>query len=255
MELTDRQAEILSYLKQHNDVQIDELSVMFSVTTQTIRRDVNVLCEQGLARRVHGGLSLPANLTNTTYQFRREVESDIKAAIARQVAQQIPEGSTIIMGIGTSVTYVAEFLINVKALRVITNNLQVARIFEKNPNVEVYLCGGLMRCEHQDVVGHSVLKFFGDFEADIGIVGCGSITPDFFAMEHEPQEADITKAILANSRQSWLLADASKWGRFASVKVADLTSFSRIYTNKVGLPAELSVYSVQANDYEREVNI
>ncbi|WED29743.1 DeoR/GlpR family DNA-binding transcription regulator [Vibrio sp. DW001] len=246
MELTFRQQEILGYLKQHSDVQIDELSTMFAVTTQTIRRDVNSLCEQGLARRVHGGLSLPANLTNTTYQFRREVESDIKIAIGQEVAKQIPEGSTVIMGIGTSVTYVAEFLTGLKALRVITNNLQVARIFENNPNVEVYLCGGLVRCDHQDVVGHSVLKFFGDFEADIGIIGCGSITPNLSAMEHEPQEAEISKAILANSRQSWLLADASKWGRFASVKVANLTSFSRIYTNKTGLPSDLPIYSSNA---------
>ncbi|MGC9400821.1 DeoR/GlpR family DNA-binding transcription regulator [Vibrio genomosp. F10] len=245
MELTDRQQQILSYLKQHSDVQIGALASMFAVTTQTIRRDVNLLCEQGLARRVHGGLSLPAILTNTTYQFRREVESDIKRSIAKEVARQIPEGSTIIMGIGTSVTYVAEFLIGFQALRVVTNNLQVARILEANPNIEVYLTGGRVRCEHQDLIGHSVLAFFDDFEADIGIVGCGSITPNLSAMEHELPEAEISKAILSNCRQNWLLADASKWGRFASVKVAGLSSFSRIYTNKAGLPSDLPIYSVE----------
>ena len=244
MELTLRQQKILNYLKQHSDVQIAQLSIMFSVTTQTIRRDVNSLCEQGLARRVHGGLSLPANLTNSTYQFRREVECDVKIAIAQEVAKQIPEGSTVMMGIGTSVTYVAQFLTGIKKLRIITNNLQVARILENNPNIEVYLCGGLVRCEHQDVVGHSALRFFADFEADIGIVGCGSITANLSAMEHEPQEAEISKVILANSRQNWLLADASKWGRFASVKVADLSSFSRVYTNKTGLPSDFPIYSV-----------
>ncbi|MEH6451627.1 MAG: DeoR/GlpR family DNA-binding transcription regulator [Psychromonas sp.] len=244
MELTLRQQEIINYLKQHSDVLIDELSVMFSVTRQTIRRDVNLLCEQGLARRVHGGLSLPANLTNTTYQFRREIECGVKIAIAQQVAKQIPEGATVMMGIGTSVTYVAQFLTGLKTLRVITNNLQVTRILETNPNIEVYLCGGLLRSEHQDVVGHSVLRFFGDFEADIGIISCGSITANLSAMEHEPQEAEISKAIIANSRQNWLLADASKWGRFASVKVGNLSCFARIYTNKTGLPSDFPVYSV-----------
>jgi DeoR family glycerol-3-phosphate regulon repressor len=248
MELTTRQQEILGYLKQHSDVQIERLAVMFSVTTQTIRRDVNLLCEQGLARRVHGGLSLPANLTNTSYQFRRLVESEVKTAMAKQVAMQIPDGATVIMGIGTTITYVAQFLAGRKALRVITNNLQVAKILESNPSIEVYLCGGLVRCEHQDVVGHSVLKFFADFEADIGIIGCGSVTENSAAMEHEPQEAEISKAIMANSRQSWLLADASKWSRFASVKVADLPTFSRIYTNKVGLAAELPIYPIHSSD-------
>jgi DeoR family glycerol-3-phosphate regulon repressor len=245
MELTPRKQEIVNYLKEHSEVQIDELSVMFSVTAQTIRRDVNSLCEQGLARRVHGGLSLPANLTNTTYQFRSEIEYKVKIAIAQEVAKQIPDGSTVMMGIGTSMTYVAQFLSGLKKLRVITNNLQVAGTLENNPNVEVYLSGGLVRSEHQDVVGQSTLRFFADFEADIGLVGCGSVTPNLTAMEHEPQEADISKAIIANSRQNWLLADASKWGRFGSVKVAELSSFSHIYTNRTGLPSDLSVYYVK----------
>jgi DeoR family glycerol-3-phosphate regulon repressor len=245
MELTPRKQEIVNYLKAHSEVQIDELSVMFSVTAQTIRRDVNSLCEQGLARRVHGGLSLPANLTNTTYQFRSEIEYKVKIAIAQEVARQIPDGATVMMGIGTSVTFVAQFLSRQKKLRIITNNLQVAGTLENNPYVEVYLSGGLVRSEHQDVVGQSTLRFFGDFEADIGLVGCGSVTPNLTAMEHEPQEADISKAIIANSRQSWLLADASKWGRFGSVKVAELSSFSHIYTNRTGLPSDLAVYSVK----------
>ena len=245
MDLTLRQQKIVNYLKLHSEVQIDQLSSIFSVTTQTIRRDVNLLCEKGLARRTHGGLSLPANLINTTYQFRSEIESEVKIAMAQAVAKQIPEGATVMMGIGTSVTYVAQFLAVFKTLRIITNNLQVAKILENSPNIEVYLCGGLLRSEHQDLVGHSVLKFFGDFEADIGIVGCGSITPNLSAMEHEPQEAEISKAIIANSRQHWLLADSSKWGRFASVKVAKLSSFSCIYTNKKGLPSELPICSVE----------
>lgn len=244
MELSPRNQEIIDYLKEHSEVQIEHLAAMFSVTTQTIRRDVNMLCEQGLARRVHGGLSLPANLTNTSYQFRREIECEVKTAIAQEVARQIPEGSTVMMGIGTSMAYVAHFLAGFKELRVITNNLQVARTLENSPNIEVYLSGGLVRCDHQDVVGHSTLKFLADFEADIGLVGCGSVTPNHTAMEHEPQEAEISKAIIANARQNWLLADASKWGRFGSVKVANLSEFTRIFTNKAGLPGEYPVQQV-----------
>ncbi|MGX9419074.1 DeoR/GlpR family DNA-binding transcription regulator [Vibrio sp. RC27] len=243
--LTERQQQILDYLKQRNDVQIDELAVIFSMTTQTIRRDAKLLCEQGLARRVHGGLSLPTTLTNTTYQFRREVESTIKQRMGKEVAQQIPEGSTVMMGIGTSVTYVAQFLTDISSLRVITNNLQVSKILESNPNVEVYLCGGVVRSEHQDLVGHSTLQFLGNFEADIGIVGCATITPSLLAMEHEVQESEISKTIMMQSRQSWLLADASKWERLASVKVASLTDFARVYTNKKELSDECSLYFVE----------
>ena len=67
MELNHRQKQILATLKANQDIQIDHLAELFSVTTQTIRRDVNHLCEQGLARRVHGGVSLPTTLTNTSF--------------------------------------------------------------------------------------------------------------------------------------------------------------------------------------------
>ena len=241
MELNQRQKQILATLKSNQDVQIDHLADQFAVTTQTIRRDVNQLCEQGLARRVHGGVSLPTALTNTSYRFRTGVESEVKDGIAMAVANAIPEGSTVMMGIGTTVTRIAQYLLAKPSLRVITNNLQVARILEANEQIEVYLAGGLLRREHQDMVGSSVVNFFSDFEADIGICGCGSITTSHYAMEHEQVEADLSKAILNNSRECWLVADASKWGRFAALKVAPLDQFDRIYTNNRQLPEELNV--------------
>ena len=245
MELNQRQKLILATLKTNQDVQIDHLAEQFEVTTQTIRRDVNQLCEQGLARRVHGGVSLPTALTNTSYRFRTGVESESKDSIAMAVAKAIPEGATIMMGIGTTVTRIAQYLLAKPSLRVITNNLQVARILEANEQIEVYLAGGLLRREHQDLVGSSVVKFFSDFEADIGICGCGSITSSHFAMEHEQVEADLSKAIITNSRESWLVADASKWDRCAALKVASLNSFDRVYTNNRNLPEELNVHLIE----------
>ncbi|QUM86751.1 MULTISPECIES: DeoR/GlpR family DNA-binding transcription regulator [unclassified Moritella] len=245
MELNQRQQQILQRLKQVEGIQIDELAAYFDVTTQTIRRDVNQLCEQGIARRIHGGVSLPALLTNTTYQFRADVETGIKDKLAKEVANAIPDGSTVMMGIGTTITRIAHYLLHKKSLRVITNNLQVARILELNKYAEVYIAGGLFRSEHQDIVGNSVLAFFGGFEADIGIVSCGSITKSQAAMEHETQEAELSRCILDNARQGWLVADTSKWSRFASVKVRKLNEFDRIYTNKTGLPAELPIHVIE----------
>ncbi|MGF1702899.1 DeoR/GlpR family DNA-binding transcription regulator [Photobacterium makurazakiensis] len=241
MELNHRQKQILATLKAHEAVQIDHLAELYSVTTQTIRRDVNQLCEQGLARRVHGGVSLPATLTNTSYLFRSEVESSAKNAIARTVAQQIPDGATVMIGIGTTVTKIAQHLLGKKSLRVITNNLQVAKILEANKHIEVYLAGGLMRREHQDIMGSSANQYLAGFEADIGICGCASVTESHFAMEHESLEADLSQAIIANSQQCWLVADSSKWSRFAAVKVAPLSRFDRIYTNKCSLPHDLNI--------------
>ncbi|MCW8333786.1 glycerol-3-phosphate regulon repressor, partial [Vibrio sp. DBSS07] len=123
-------------------------------------------------------------------------------------------------------------------------NLQVAKILEANQNIEVYLAGGLFRREHQDLVGSSAVNFFAGFEADVGICGCASVTSSHYAMEHEQLESDLSQSIMRNSRQTWLVADATKWERTTAIKVAPLADFERIYTNKAQLPADLNVQAV-----------
>ena len=127
----------------------------------------------------------------------------------------------------------------------ITNNLQVIRTLENNPDIEVYIAGGFFRSKQQDIVGSSVLKFFNDFEADIGILGCASVTSSHSAMEYETAEAELSQCILKNSRQSWLVADASKWTRSASVKVASLSQFDQIYSNQTELPADFPLITIK----------
>jgi len=243
IKLNARQQTILTRLRGNEDIQIDTMADYFQVTTQTIRRDVNQLCKAGYARRVHGGVGLPVQLTNTSYQLRSDLQFDVKDKIAKKVADSIPDGATIMMGIGTTVTRIAYYLKTKN--RVITNNLQVAKILESNPDIEVYIAGGLFRSQQQDIVGHSVLTFFNSFEADIGILGCASVTKSHMAMEHETAESELSQSILNNSRQTWLVADASKWSRSASVKIASLSTFDQIYSNQANLPDELAVNTIK----------
>lgn len=242
MELNHRQNQILATIRTEGEVQIDHLAEKFAVTTQTIRRDVNYLCEQGLARRVHGGVSLPASLTNTSYRYRSDVESTAKSELAATVAACIPDGSTIMIGIGTTLARLAQHLLSKNTLRVITNNLQVAQILEANENIEIYIAGGQFRREHQDIMGSSAVSFFDGFEADIGICGCAAVTDRHFVMEHESIEADISKAIIRNSRKQWLVADARKWEQFAVVKVSPMKQFDKIFTNNQRLPKEFPLH-------------
>jgi len=243
IKLNARQQNILLRLRKKEDVQIETLSEHFQVTTQTIRRDVNQLCKAGYARRIHGGVGLPAQLTNSSYQYRSDIQFDVKDKIAKKVAHAIPDGSTIMMGIGTTVTRIAYYLKTKH--RVITNNLQVVRILEMNPDIEVYIAGGLFRSQQQDVVGNNVTEFFNNFEADIGILGCAGITASHAAMEHETAEAEISRCIVKNSRQTWLVADATKWTISASVKVAALSEFDQVYSNYTNLPSELPLVSIK----------
>lgn len=247
--LNVRQQSIIELVHQQEYCSIEMLAQRFEVTTQTIRRDINQLCQLGLTRRHHGGVGLPATLTNRSYASRQVTNQQEKQTIADEVVKAIPNGSTLFLGIGTTIALIAERLVNHSELRVVTNNFEAAHILSQFENIETWIPGGRIRANDRDVVDGSAEQFYGQFSADIGVIGCagvteiaqlnsdminiGSTTIDTqpFAMEHELREAKVSRAILANSEQKWLVANNSKWQRRANTKVAPLSYFERVFSN------------------------
>jgi len=245
-DLSVRQQSIIELIQQQEYCSIDELAQRFAVTTQTIRRDINELCQLGLTRRHHGGVGLPATLSNRSYTSRQVTNQAQKQAIAEQVVAAIPDGSTLFLGIGTTIALIAQSLTQHRELRVVTNNFEAAHILSQYEQIETWIPGGRIRSNDRDVVDGAVELFFAQFVADIAIVGCASVTEliaaedsgsaqvparQTFAMEHELREANVSRAILANAQQKWLVATQSKWQRKANTKVAPLSAFDRIFSS------------------------
>lgn len=126
MKQTQRHNGIIELVKQQGYVSTEELVEHFSVSPQTIRRDLNELAEQNLILRHHGGAALPSSSVNTPWHDRKATQTEEKERIARKVAEQIPNGSTLFIDIGTTPEAVAHALLNHSNLRIVTNNLNVA---------------------------------------------------------------------------------------------------------------------------------
>lgn len=222
--LNERQDRILALLNHRGELEVEQLSEQFSVSTQTIRKDLNQLCELGLARRIHGGVSLPASALNLSYGSREQLNAGVKHKMAQALAARIPDGSTLMLGIGTSVAHLARALSQHQRLRVLTNNLDVAGVLCEYPAIQVLVIGGHLRHNDRDMVGEPVTRTLDQYRVDFGIVGAGGLHPDDGVLDFDPQEADVSRAILRNARQRVLLADASKWSRSPMVKVAGFDS-------------------------------
>jgi len=122
-----RQDHILELVDNQGFVSIDELVESLRVTPQTIRRDLNQLAERNLISRHHGGAGpLESSTENTSYTTRVRYGSKAKQRIAARVVQDIPDGASIFVNIGTTTEAVARELLQRKNLSVITNNLHVA---------------------------------------------------------------------------------------------------------------------------------
>ncbi|MBP6338160.1 MAG: DeoR/GlpR transcriptional regulator, partial [Vitreoscilla sp.] len=122
-----RQSELLDEVRARGAVTVEALAERFGVTLQTVRRDVKLLSEAGLLARFHGGVRVPSSTTeNIAYRQREALNAEAKQRIAKAVAARVPNGSSLLINLGTTTEAVARELLGHKGLRVITNNLNVA---------------------------------------------------------------------------------------------------------------------------------
>ena len=227
-----RQTELLALVQAQGSASIEFLADTFSVTLQTVRRDVQRLAEAGLLSRFHGGVRMPGSTTeNIAYRQRQALSLDGKTRIAKAIAASVPHGCSLMMNIGTTMETVARELRQHRGLRVITNNLNVAQIMSDNPDCEVIVTGGVVRGVDRGIVGEAAVDFIRQFKVDIGLIGISGIEADGTMRDFDYREVKVAKAIIEHSRQVWLAADHTKFNRPAMVELAHLSHIDRLFTD------------------------
>lgn len=233
MSLSARQKAILNYLQQsHGVLSSSLLSEKFAVSVQTIRKDMNDLSDRGMVRRVHGGISLPSANDNLSFGNREMLNVSAKQRIAQKVVERLPEGSSIFLGIGTTPKHVANALLDHPGLTVVTNNINAALTLSRNPNISVHLAGGAVRPSDEDTVGESATRFYRQFNIKIGIFGVGGLGDKGELLDFTPEESNLTRAIIEQSQECWLVADKTKPGRYAPVVSGQLSEIKQLFADE-----------------------
>lgn len=245
--ISNRHRQILSLIKANGFATVEEMAKTFNVTPQTIRRDINMLDENGHVARYHGGAGLSASTENVDYRHRKEIYLDEKRKIAQLAASIIEDKTSLFINIGTTTEYVAEELVtHGKKLRVITNNLNVATIMSKKQDFEVIVAGGIVRSRDCGVTGEAAVKFIRQFKVDVGIIGISGIDSDGTLLDFDFREVYVARAIIENSRKVFLVADHSKFGRNAMVKLGHIKEIDTLITDQ--MPSEQLIEVLQNND-------
>lgn len=237
-DLTARQAEIAELVRRNGFETIGQLAEQFAVTTQTIRRDVNDLCDRDILRRRHGGVEPRTTQGNLGYSTRQVLNVDAKRAIGDAVAEQVHNNASVAFSVGTTPQMVAESLIHHSGLRFFTNNLNVALIASANPSFETHIAGGQIRNTDLDVVGATAAEFFASYKVDYGIYGVGGVDTEGSLLDFSSDEVDARESIRDNSRAHFLVLDHSKFSRSAHVRGGHITDASIVFCDRAP-PAEI----------------
>lgn len=227
--LNRRQAGIVEMAKAAGYVNIDTLTAALGVTPQTIRRDINRLCESGILARYHGGASLAPNTRNVDYEARKLSMRGEKESIGRLVARHIPDGASLFINIGTTTEAVAHALVHHRGLKVITNNINIAILLRDCPDFEITVAGGRLRAHDLAVVGEATIDFINQFKVDFGVIGISGIDPDGTLLDFDYREVRVAQAIVENARTVFLATDRTKFGRRAMVKLGHISMVDGLF--------------------------
>ncbi len=226
-----RQSEILRLARENGRVLVDELAEKFQVTAQTVRKDLNELCEQGLLQRIHGGAVISSSVANLRYEARRAIAQEEKRQIGQAAARLIPDGASLFINIGTTTEQVASALTNHHGLLVITNNINVANLLLPTPEIDLIIAGGPVRKHDGGIVGEATCDLVRQFKVDFAVIGVSAIDPDGALLDYDYQEVRVARAIIANARQVILVADATKLSRSAPVRIGTLADIDIFVTD------------------------
>lgn len=238
-QITSRQREILGIAREKGRVNVDDLAERFSVTPQTIRKDLNDLCDRRMLQRIHGGAVLASGVENMGYEARNMLASEEKRRIGLRAASLLPDNCSLFINIGTTTEQVARALTAHRGLLVITNNINVANILRPAPGVEVIIAGGLVRRSDGGVVGEATVEFINQFKVDYAVIGASAIEEDGAILDYDHREVRVAQAIIRNARQVMLVADSMKFARSAPVRIAHLSQIN-LFVTDAPLPPPLA---------------
>lgn len=238
----DRQSAILKSL---NDRALDgggvcriaDLAASLGVSGETVRRDIKLMAGEGLVRKVHGGVGLSDQAREPAFRQRLRDNSQAKKTIAEYAAREVHDGDSIMLDTGSTTAYVAEALIGHRELTVITNSVDIANTLATRNGNRVFMAGGELRADDGAVLGGGAVAFIGQFRAHMAFLSVGAIDAEDGLMDYHMSEAEFSRSVIARAERTIIVADRSKFGLRALVRIAGFDAIDTLITDSEPSPA------------------
>ena len=226
-----RHQQILEMLAGREAVGVSELTARFRVTAMTIRRDLEILEQQGSLTRTHGGAILAAPAV-VAFAFSERQQSHLaeKAAIARVAARLVKPGMTVILDTGTTTLEVARALRGIAGIKVLTSSLAIASALLAHDDLELVLLGGTVSARSPDLSGPLTEDNLGAFRAELAFIGADAVDARGLYTSSQ-QIARVSRAMIANASRTLLVADSSKFGKTSFARFAGWNQIEGIITD------------------------
>jgi DeoR family transcriptional regulator of aga operon len=230
MRQTERLGVILEELSIGGSVGVAELCERLGVSAATVRRDLELLEDQRLLTRTHGGAVAQMVSYELPLRYKSARHQEQKRRIGREAAERVHDGAVIGLTGGTTTTEVARAIVD-RNLTVVTNALNIASELAIRPNIKLVITGGVVRSESYELVGPLAEASLADLHLDIAFIGADGITAADGLTTHHEVEAHTDRALIDRAPAVVVVADGSKLGRVAFARICPISAVHELITD------------------------
>src|SRR5438552_3057720 len=240
MRQAERLSAILERLSENGGVGVTELASALRTSPATVRRDLQLLEDQRLLSRTHGGAVAHGILYELPLRYRSARHGDEKRRIAARAAEGVTEGMVVGLTGGTTTTEVARALSERRRLTIVTNSLSIAAELAVRPNLKLVLTGGVARPESYELIGPLAEATLSGLNLDLAIVGVDGISCRAGLTTHHEAEAHTNRALIERAGRAIVVADSSKIGQTAFARICAIGEVDELITGADSDASELN---------------
>ena len=228
----ERRNSILAKLSAEGKVIVADLSREFNVTEETIRRDLEKLDNEGLAKKTYGGAVINQSLhTDLPFNVRKRTNVELKQKIAEKIAEMIHDGDYIMLDASSTAIYVTKCITNRKNITLITNSVEIMLELADKTDWNVLSTGGSMKKGALSLVGTSAERMIRGFHVDIAVCSSKGIDMNMGITDSNEKDSVIKQAIFSAAEHKILAVDSTKFDKISFVHVCDIGDVNTVVTD------------------------
>ncbi len=228
----ERRNAILARLNAQGKVIVADLSREFDVTEETIRRDLEKLDNEGLAKKTYGGAVLNQNLnSDLPFKERKRTNVELKQCIADKIAELINDGDYIMLDASSTAVYVAERIKNYKNITLITNSVEILIELADKDDWNILSTGGALRKGALSLVGTSAERMIRGFHVNLAVCSCKGIDINMGITDSNEKDSEIKQAIFGAANKKILAIDSTKFDKISFVRVGEADGVDVVVTD------------------------
>ncbi|MFT3984551.1 MAG: DeoR/GlpR family DNA-binding transcription regulator [Lachnospiraceae bacterium] len=229
----ERRNLILEKLQEEKRVVVGELSQLYGVSEETIRRDLDKLDKDGLATKSYGGAVINENTSiDMPFNVRKKWNVTGKQKIAELVAGLINDGEHIILDASTTAVFIAKAIKQKSGLTVITNSIEIIIELSDVSDWNIISSGGSLKEGYLALVGPHAIEGLTAYNVEKAIMSCKGIDIDKGITDGNEQFSQAKQTMLKSAKQSIFAIDSSKFEEVAFSKICDVAQADIIVTDE-----------------------